>query len=170
MQLIRSLDIQQPDFQWQYQLRHERDITAQLEAVWALERYASPGSKKALVDIIEEEKCFYKVRGAACHSLTKVCNAMATTSEGPPALLVIFKKMYGSFANSSICKQNDFSNLQSYFLQKEIPVAMAGKITFDVLASGVAFSVTDCFSRFEKFPQYLPTRSAQVFVGFVQVQ
>lgn len=131
MQLIRSLDIQQPDFQWQYQLRHERDITAQFEAVWALERFASPGSKKALVDIIEEEKCFYKVRGAACHSLTKVCNAMATTSEGPPALLVIFKKMYGSFANSSICKQNDFSNLQSYFLQKEIPVAMAGKATLN---------------------------------------
>ncbi len=34
--------------------------------------------------------------------------------------------MFGSFAASHICKQNDFSNLQSYFLQKEIPVAMAG--------------------------------------------
>ena len=51
---------------------------------------------------------------------------MSASSEGPPALLVIFKKMFGSFANSSICKQNDFSNLQSYFLQKEIPIAMAG--------------------------------------------
>ena len=27
MQLVRSLDIQQPDFQWQYQLKHERDVT-----------------------------------------------------------------------------------------------------------------------------------------------
>merc|ERR1712241_1625757 len=77
-------------------------------------------------DMIEEEKCFYKVRCAACHSLTKVSNAMSSSSEGPPALLVIFKRMFGSFANSNICKQNDFSNLQSYFLQKEIPIAMAG--------------------------------------------
>lgn len=51
---------------------------------------------------------------------------MSSSSEGPPALLVIFKRMFGSFANSNICKQNDFSNLQSYFLQKEIPIAMAG--------------------------------------------
>ena len=76
MQLVRSLDILQPDFQWQYQLRHERDITAQLEAVAALERFPTAGSKKALVDMIEEEKCFYKVRCAACHSLTKVIFAL----------------------------------------------------------------------------------------------
>ena len=128
MQLVRSLDIQQPDFQWQYQLRHERDITAQLEAVTALERFPTSKAKRALVDIIEDEKCFYKVRCAACHSLTKVSNAMASTStvEGPPDLLTIFKKIYGSFANSNICKQNEFSNLQSYYLQKEIPLAMAG--------------------------------------------
>ena len=43
MQLVRSLDILQPDFQWQYQLRHERDITAQFEAVRALEKFATPG-------------------------------------------------------------------------------------------------------------------------------
>ena len=45
MQLVRSLDILQPDFQWQYQLRHERDITAQVEAVRSLERYPTPGNK-----------------------------------------------------------------------------------------------------------------------------
>ena len=44
MQLVRSLDILQPDFQWQYQLRHERDITAQVEAVRSLERYPTPGN------------------------------------------------------------------------------------------------------------------------------
>ena len=66
----------------------------------------------------------------ACHALTKVSNAMASTTsnEGPPALLTIYKKIYGSFANPNICKQNDFSIFQNYYLQKEIPVAMAGKI------------------------------------------
>ena len=62
MQLIRSLDIQQPDFQWQYQLRHERDVTAQREAVLALERFPSKSTRKALTDMIEDEKCFYLVR------------------------------------------------------------------------------------------------------------
>jgi transcription initiation factor TFIID subunit 2 len=62
MQLIRSVEILQPDFQWQYQLRHERDVTAQTEAVKALERFPTPQTRKALTDIIENETCFYKVR------------------------------------------------------------------------------------------------------------
>lgn len=37
MTLIRAVDTRQPDFQWQYQLRHERDVTAQIEAIGALE-------------------------------------------------------------------------------------------------------------------------------------
>ena len=125
MQLVRSLDIKQPDFQWQYQLRHERDVTAQVEAVQALEQFPTPGSKKTLIDMIEDEKCYFKVRCSACHALTKVSNTMTSTSEGPIALLAIFKKIFGSFANPRICKQNDFENLQSYFLQKELPIAMA---------------------------------------------
>lgn len=118
MQLIRSLDIQQPDFQWIYQLRHERDVTAQSEAVVALERFPSNATKKALNDMIEDEKCFYRIRCESTHSLAKVANLMAATWEGPPAMLATFKKMFGSFAASHIIKQNDFSNLQSYFLQK----------------------------------------------------
>lgn len=38
MTLIRAVDTRQPDFQWQYQMKHERDITAQIEAIWALEQ------------------------------------------------------------------------------------------------------------------------------------
>ena len=126
MQLIRTVDIAQPDFQWQYQLRHERDVTAQREAALALEKFPTANSRKALTDIIENDECFYKVRCVATHQLTKVANLMAASWDGPPAMLVIFKKMFGSFAASHIIKQNDFSNLQTYFLQKEIPVAMAG--------------------------------------------
>ena len=50
---------------------------------------------------------------------------MASNWEGPPAMLVMFKKMFGSFAAGHMVKQNDFSSLQCYFLQKEIPRAMA---------------------------------------------
>lgn len=38
MTLLRSVVIEQPDYQWQFQLRHERDVTAQMEAITALER------------------------------------------------------------------------------------------------------------------------------------
>ena len=64
-------------------------------------------------------------RCACTHTLAAVANAMASTWDGPPAMLTIFKKMFGSFAAGHICKQNDFSSLQGYFLQKEIPYAMA---------------------------------------------
>jgi len=124
--LIRSVDIQQPDFQWQYQLRHERDVTAQTEAVYALERFPTPATRGALTHIIENEQAFYKVRCKATHCLTKVANSMSASWDGPPAMLVIFKRMFGSFAANNIIKQNDFGNLQNYFLQCAIPVAMAG--------------------------------------------
>jgi len=65
MQLIRAVEVQQPDFQWQYQLRHERDVTAQIEAARALEKTPSPQARKALSDIIENEQCFFKVRCVA---------------------------------------------------------------------------------------------------------
>ena len=51
---------------------------------------------------------------------------MAASWDGPPAMLVIFKRMFGSFSASNIIKQNDFSNLQNYFLQCSIPLAMGG--------------------------------------------
>jgi len=124
--LIRSVDIEQPDFQWQYQLRHERDVTAQTEAVYALERFPTAATRAALTHTIENEQSYYKVRCRATHCLTKVANSMAASWDGPPAMLVIFKRMFGSFAANNIIKQNDFSNLQNYFLQCSIPVAMAG--------------------------------------------
>jgi hypothetical protein len=44
---------------------------------------------------------------------------------GPPAMLNIFQKMFSSHSCPSIIRQNNFSNLQHYFIQKTIPVAMA---------------------------------------------
>lgn len=55
---------------------------------------------------------------------------MISSWAGPPAMLTIFRKMFGSFAAPHIIKQNNFDNLQHYYLQKTIPVAMAGKYTF----------------------------------------
>ncbi|XP_029050088.1 transcription initiation factor TFIID subunit 2 [Osmia bicornis bicornis] len=126
MTLMRAVQIEQPDYQWQYQLRHERDVTAQLEAIEALQNHATPATRLALTDTIENEHCYYKVRLRAAHCLTKVANAMVATWAGPPAMLAIFRKLFGSASCRRIIKQNNFSNFQHYFLQKTIPVAMAG--------------------------------------------
>ncbi|XP_026742462.1 transcription initiation factor TFIID subunit 2-like [Trichoplusia ni] len=126
MSLLRSTVISQPDYQWQFQLRHERDVTAQSEAIDALHNYPEPATRKALTDVIENEQTYYKIRCRAAHCLTKVANAMISSWAGPPAMLTIFRKMFGSFAAPHIIKQNNFDNLQHYFLQKTIPVSMAG--------------------------------------------
>jgi len=127
MILLRDLIIEQPDFQWQYQLRHERDVTAQFQAIQALQKYPTNATRLALTDTIESERCFYQVRCEAAHSLTKVANQMVASWSGPPAMLNIFRKFFGSFSAPHIIKLNNFSNFQLYFLQKAIPVAMAGK-------------------------------------------
>lgn len=83
--ILRSTVIEQPDYQWQYQLRHERDVTAQLDAIAALERYPTPASRLALTDTIENEQTYLQVRCKAAHCLTKVstvilyCILRATT-------------------------------------------------------------------------------------------
>ncbi|XP_017100570.2 transcription initiation factor TFIID subunit 2 [Drosophila bipectinata] len=126
MILMRDLIIEQPDFQWQYQLRHEKDVTAQFQAIQALQKYPTNATRLALTDTIESDRCFYKVRCEAAHSLTKVANQMVASWSGPPAMLNIFRKFFGSFSAPHIIKLNNFSNFQLYFLQKAIPVAMAG--------------------------------------------
>lgn len=72
MTIIRSVNIEQPDYQWQYQLRHERDVTAQFEAIRALERFATTSTRLALTDTIESERVYVMVRCAAARALTKV--------------------------------------------------------------------------------------------------
>lgn len=72
MIILRSVVIEQPDFQWQFQLRHERDVTAQLEAIAALQKYPTPATRMALTDTIENNNCFYKVRCRAAHCLKEV--------------------------------------------------------------------------------------------------
>ncbi|XP_035219613.1 transcription initiation factor TFIID subunit 2-like [Stegodyphus dumicola] len=126
MLLLRQVVIEQPDYQWQYQLRYERDVTAQKEAIEALEKFPTPASRLALTHTIENEHCFYKIRCIACFCLQKVANAMVATWTGPPAMMTIFRKLFGSHSCLHIIRLNNFKNLQHYFLQKNIPVAMAG--------------------------------------------
>lgn len=72
MSVLRKVEFEQSDFMWQYQLRYERDVVAQEEAILALEKFPTPASRLALTDILEQEQCFYRVRMMACFCLAKV--------------------------------------------------------------------------------------------------
>lgn len=74
MIICRAVVIEQPDFQWQFQLKHERDVTAQLDAINALGKYPTPATRMALTQTIESSSCFYLVRCKAAHCLKKVTN------------------------------------------------------------------------------------------------
>ena len=156
MTLLRSTHIEQPDYQWQYQLRHERDVTAQIEAIHNLERYPTPATRLALTDIIENEGCYYKVRCKAAHCLTKVANAMVASWAGPPAMLTIFRKLFGSFSCPHIMRQNNFQNFQHYYLQK-----VSSTVFFFLLCLNLYIFFyfipddTDCDGWIKKRPWYM---------------
>ncbi|KAL5016218.1 hypothetical protein ScPMuIL_005807 [Solemya velum] len=125
MHLLRQVILEQPDYMWQYLLRYERDVVSQSEAIRALRSFPVPSTRMALTDILEKEHCFYKIRMEACMCLAKVANAMVENWSGPPAMMTIFRKMFGSHSCPSIIRQNNFSKFQHYFLLKTIPYAMA---------------------------------------------
>lgn len=50
--------------------------------------------------------------------LLQVANAMVGSWAGPPAMMNIFHKMFGSHSCPMIIRQNNFSNFQHYFIQK----------------------------------------------------
>uniref|UniRef100_A0A2C9LKD2 Transcription initiation factor TFIID subunit 2 n=1 Tax=Biomphalaria glabrata TaxID=6526 RepID=A0A2C9LKD2_BIOGL len=71
MHLLRTVTFEQPDYMWQYQLRYEKCIVAQFEAIDALGKFPTPPSRLALTDTIENEECYYRVRQDACYCLAK---------------------------------------------------------------------------------------------------
>ncbi|KAJ8315654.1 hypothetical protein KUTeg_007804 [Tegillarca granosa] len=125
MNLLRHVTWEQPDYMWQYQLKFERDVVAQKDAITALEHYPTAATRKALTDTLENEHCFYWVRMESCVCLAKVANSMVASWQGPPAMMTIFRKMFGSHSCPAIIRQNSFTNFQHYFLLKTIPIAMA---------------------------------------------
>lgn len=81
MTILRSCIIEQPEYQWNYQLRHEKDITAQMEAVIALDKFPTIATRNALCDIIENEQVYIHVRCRAAHCLTKVQHIKVTSTK-----------------------------------------------------------------------------------------
>ncbi|KAL4001961.1 Peptidase M1 family protein [Acanthocheilonema viteae] len=127
--LLRKVSIQQPVYQWEYMLKYERDVLAQLQALDILQRFPSPHARAILIETIETEAFFYRVRCRAAYILAEVVNKLPETWLGPPALMILFKKFFGCKSAPHIPKPNNFVatsvNLQQYFLMHAIPQALA---------------------------------------------
>lgn len=127
--LVRKISIRQPVYQWEYMLKYERDVLAQLHALDVLQRFPSPHVRSILLETIETESFFYRIRCRSAFSLAEVVNKLPETWLGPPALMTLFKKFFGSKSAPHIPKPNNFvvtsANLQLYFLMHAMPQALA---------------------------------------------
>uniref|UniRef100_A0A0N5A862 Transcription initiation factor TFIID subunit 2 n=1 Tax=Syphacia muris TaxID=451379 RepID=A0A0N5A862_9BILA len=126
--LLREINIHQPVYQWEYMLKYERDVLAQLQALEILERFPSPHVRSVILEAIETESFFYRVRCRAAFAHSEVVNKLSEIWLGPPALLTLFKKLYGCKSAPHMPKPNNFVvttvNLELYFLMQALPHAM----------------------------------------------
>jgi transcription initiation factor TFIID subunit 2 len=58
--LVRRIELRQPVYQWEYQLKYEKDVLAQLQSLDTLPRFPSPQTRQTLIDAIENETIFYR--------------------------------------------------------------------------------------------------------------
>ncbi|CAH8451056.1 unnamed protein product [Schistosoma haematobium] len=131
--IIHDIHVDQPDFMWHLMLAHDRDCLGQLEAVNALKDFASPETRHVLSNIILNDRIFYHVRMEACFTLCHVVNELSTLSNNPTAasatvtscLLPMFWQLFSSPAARGLIRQNNFSNLQLYFLQRAMVKALS---------------------------------------------
>ncbi|BHF71087.1 Transcription initiation factor TFIID subunit 2 [Sparganum proliferum] len=138
LQVIRSIHTDQADYMWHLMLAHDRDCLGQLEAVRVLANFASPETRLALSNIVADSRVYFRVRTDACFALCRVANELAigtgggvgggnpnSSASASSVLLPLFWQLYSSPIARGLIRQNDFSHLQSYFLQKAIVRAVA---------------------------------------------
>lgn len=72
LKVIRELQFDQADYNWQWELRYERDVLSQFEALEALKRYPSQNTRETLGTVLDSATCFYRVRSECAYVLTHV--------------------------------------------------------------------------------------------------
>jgi transcription initiation factor TFIID subunit 2 len=125
LRMLREIKFEQPDYHWQNQLRHEKDIVAQLDSIDMLTKLPSAGTRSSLISVVENSEIFYRVRVQAAFALAEVSNKMAATWNGPLPLVSTFRKLFMNSSSPGIVCVNNFSDLQLYLIQKSLPVAVS---------------------------------------------
>ena len=73
LKIIREVQFEQADFNWHCELRYEREILSQFEALDALKRYPSQNTRQALSVVLDSATSFYRVRMECAYVLAEVC-------------------------------------------------------------------------------------------------
>ncbi|ORX42682.1 hypothetical protein DM01DRAFT_1350220 [Hesseltinella vesiculosa] len=134
---LTCFDFEQPDYMWAAQLTKDRDVVAQHQAIQALQRMPSLQTSTSLLRALMDPKCFYKIRMESAYALA-ACAKPSLHWVGLLQLGKMFKKRY-CFASATqdmdlsddlpfemaIPKPNNFSNLQDYFIQKAVIIALS---------------------------------------------
>ncbi|CAP28173.1 Protein CBR-TAF-2 [Caenorhabditis briggsae] len=128
--LIREITISQPMFHWEYMLKYERDVIAQMEALERIQALPSAHSRSVIVDAVSNERFFYRIRSRAAFVLTSVQNRKSEAiAVGTPVLINMFRENFGSKAVTNIPRSNNFvvtaEKLQQYFVMQSIPQAIS---------------------------------------------
>ena len=122
---MSKINIDQPTQMWMNLLKHERDVLSQREAIRTLTKGNVKEVISLLVEMLLDTNIFYRVRILCIHCLIQLLNKNYF-DENSLNMIDCFYKLYGSKEFHNIVAPNDFSNFGFYFLQKEMPIAIAG--------------------------------------------
>ncbi|KAL3115808.1 hypothetical protein niasHT_007813 [Heterodera trifolii] len=127
--LYRQLSINQPFYQWELMLLHERDVLAQQQAIETLCRFSEHKTKILLEETVRNDKFFYRIRREAAHCLVQIYNSLPESRLGEsPPLIDYFRQNFGSKTSPDIPLPNNYaatsSNLQNNLLGQALPAAI----------------------------------------------
>ncbi|KAL3320695.1 Transcription initiation factor TFIID subunit 2 [Cichlidogyrus casuarinus] len=128
--VIRHIRTDMPDVMWHLMAVYDRDCLGQLEAIGALADFASQEARIVLSNVIADERIFYRVRMDACYAICRVVNELSSmgtmnSSQVTNCLISYFWQLFSSPASRGTIRQNDFSYMQHYFLQKAMVRAVS---------------------------------------------
>ncbi|KAI6217037.1 hypothetical protein M3Y99_01786100 [Aphelenchoides fujianensis] len=129
MHLIRRVSISQPVHQWEYMLRYEHCAVAQCEAIENLRNFPVQQTHNVLLDAVQNDHFFHRVRTRAASCLTEICNRLPEGMLGRPTpVMAYFQRLYCSSSDPKIPSLLNFvattSNLQSYLIMQFLPQAI----------------------------------------------
>ncbi|KAL5494783.1 hypothetical protein ACEPAI_245 [Sanghuangporus weigelae] len=129
---IARIQFEQPDYMWVSQLQRDRDVVAQVEAVHALSRQATPIVSSQLTKTVLVTNYFFRVRCEAASALV-TCATRKLDFVGLFHLFKLFLRYcyepedpsQDLFSHKFVPRPNDFSDLAEYFVRKALVSAVS---------------------------------------------
>ncbi|KAF8910047.1 TATA-binding protein associated factor Taf2 [Gymnopilus junonius] len=129
---IANIKFEQPDFMWVSQLQRDRDVVAQLEAVYALADKPTAIVSSTLTKTVLVSNYYYRIRCEAASALVN-CAIRKLDFLGLFHLFKLFLRYcydpedpnQDLFSHKYVPKPNDFSDLSEYFVRKTLVTAIS---------------------------------------------